>query len=283
MPDKNVDIFNIALQGEIQMITPHSGAALITGASSGIGAVYAHRLAHRGYDLVLVARDQERLVGLSDLLHRETGRRIEVFQADLTTREGLARVEARLREDTTIDMLVNNAGVGTHTSLLESDVDQMSRLIDLNVMAVMRLTYAAAPGFAARGRGTLINISSIVSLAPQILNGVYGGSKAFVTAFSRSVHHELASKGVRVQAVLPGATATDFWSKGGLPVENLPAQIVMSTEDLVDAALVGLDRGELITIPSLHDDVPLRAHEAALQEMMGQLSNKTVAPRYIRK
>lgn len=264
------------------MNTSHLGTALVTGASSGIGAVYADRLARRGHDLILVARDRSRLLELADHLSTETGRSIEVLAADLGSPEGVQRVERTLREDASITLLVNNAGIGTHTPLLESDVDQMSRMVALNVDALMRLTYAAVPGFVARGRGTVVNISSIVALAPEILNGVYGGTKAFVMAFSQSLHHELAARGVHVQAVLPGATATDFWAKGGRPVEHLPQQIVMRAEDLVDAALLGLDRGELITVPSLHDDQALHEMEAARLSLAPRLSSNTVAPRYAR-
>lgn len=260
---------------------PHRGTALITGASSGIGALYADRLARRGYDLVLVARDRTRLNALADQLSTTHRRAVEVLDADLGTRAGQARVEDKLRQDASITLLVNNAGIGTHTPLLESDVERMTQLIELNVTALTRLTYAAVPGFVARGAGAVINISSIVSVAPELLNGVYGGSKAFVTAFSQSLHHELASKGIQVQAVLPGATATDFWAKGGLPVEHLPQQIVMQAEDLVDAALLGFDRGELITMPSLHDDAHLKAYEAARQEMMKNLATGQPAPRYL--
>jgi short-subunit dehydrogenase len=177
-------------------------------------------------------------------------------------------------------LLVNNAGIGTHTALLDSDVDQMTRMIELNVTAPTRLTYAAVPGFIARGQGAIINISSVVSIAPEILNGVYGGSKAFVTAFSQSLHRELADKGVRIQAVLPGATATDFWAIGGLPVENLDPAIVMSATDLVDSALIDFDHGELISIPSLHALEAWQTYETARQKLSTQLSSKFPAPRY---
>ncbi|PZP27919.1 MAG: SDR family oxidoreductase [Roseateles depolymerans] len=259
---------------------PHLGTALITGASSGMGAVYADRLARRGYDLILVARDRARLTELASRLSTETGRTVEVLDADLGDAAGRARVEAKLREDASITLLVNNAGMGTHTQLLESDVEQMTRMIELNVTALTRLTYAAVPGFVARGRGAVINISSIVAVAPEILNGVYGGSKAFVTAFSQSLQHELGARGLRVQAVLPGATATDFWSKGGLPVEHLPQAIVMSATEMVDAALVGFDRGELITIPSLQDESAWQRLEAARQALAPQLGSNRPAPRY---
>ncbi|SDP50074.1 hypothetical protein SAMN04488595_11094 [Ralstonia sp. 25mfcol4.1] len=260
----------------------HLGTALVTGASSGIGAIYADRLARRGYDLVLVARNRDKLDALARRITDETGRAVEVFAADLNDRASLARVEEKLRNDASITLLVNNAGIGTHTPLLDSDVDAMTKMIDLNVTALTRLTYAAVPGFVARGKGSVINISSIVGIAPEVLNGVYGGSKAFVTAFSQSLHHEVGARGVRVQAVLPGATATDFWETGGLPVENLDPAIVMQATDMVDAALVGFDNGELITIPSLHAIEHWNAYEAARGAMAGVLSNRTPAPRYVK-
>ncbi|KWR91489.1 SDR family NAD(P)-dependent oxidoreductase [Cupriavidus sp. IDO] len=262
------------------MTQTHHGTALITGASSGIGAVYADRLARRGYDLILVARNRERLVSLANRITTETRRNVEIMDADLSDKDGLAVVEAKLRQDATIMLLVNNAGVGTHTPLLGSNVDAMSRMIDLNVSALTRLTYAAVPGLVSRGKGAVINISSIVAIAPEILNGVYGGSKAFVLAFSQSLHHELADKGVQVQAVLPGATATEFWQTGGLPLENLDKAIVMSADDMVDAALTGFDRRELVTIPSLHAVEKWEAYEAARGAMSTLLSSNIPAPRY---
>jgi len=262
------------------MTQSHRGTALITGASSGIGALYADRLAQRGYDLILVARNRERLNTQANDISTRTGRAVEVLPADLNDRAALAQVEEQLRGDASITLLVNNAGIGTHTPLLESDVEQMTRMVELNVTALMRLTYAAVPGFVARGRGAIINIASIVAIAPEVLNGVYGGSKAFVLAFSQSLQHELAGKGVQVQAVLPGATATDFWATGGLPVEHLDQRIVMRAEEMVDAALLGFERGERVTIPSLHAGEEWDTYEAARQTMSGHLSSNTVAQRY---
>ena len=218
------------------MTQSDKGAALITGASSGMGAIYADRLARRGHDLVLVARNIARLEEVAARITQATGRRIDVLAADLGDKADLARVEAVLRTDPRLSILVNNAGVGATAPLLKSDVDEMSRMISLDVDALMRLTYAAAPAFVGRGGGTIINIASIVGVAPEILNGVYGGAKAFVLAFSQSLRHELADKGLRVQVVLPGAVATDFWGIAGTPVEHLPKAIVMSGEDVVDAA-----------------------------------------------
>lgn len=256
------------------------GTALITGASSGIGAVYAERLARRGHDLILVARNRDRLNALAKRLSDETGRNIEVLAADLSDRANLARVEERLKTDASISLLVNNAGVGATQPLLESNVDKLEDLLTLNVNVLMRLTYAAVPGFVARGAGTLINIASIVGIAPELLNGVYGGSKAFVLAFSQSLRNELADKNVRVQAVLPGATATEFWGVAGTPLEHLPEAIVMRAEDMVDAALSGLDQGEFITIPALPEIADLDAYEAARQKLMPNLSLSEAAARY---
>jgi uncharacterized protein len=256
------------------------GTALITGASSGIGAIYADRLARRGHDLILVARNQSRLEELAARLRGETGRSVEIVSADLNNDADLHRVETILRTNSTIAMLVNNAGVGGAAPLLASDVDAMDRMIRLNVLALTRLTYAAVPAFVARGGGTIINIASIVAISPETLNGVYGGSKAFVLAFSQSLQHELADKAVRIQAVLPGATATEFWDIAGLPVSNLPAEIVMSAQDVVDAALAGLDQGETVTIPSLESKAEWDAYDAARREMAGRLSRTKPATRY---
>lgn len=258
----------------------NEGTALITGASTGIGAVYADRLARRGYDLILVARNADRLRDLAQRLEAETGRTIETVVADLNDRADLLHVADLLKTDARITMLVNNAGVGAMTPLLASDIDKMDEMIALNVGALTRLTYAAAPGFVERGLGTIINISSIVGISPETMNGVYGGTKAYVLALSQSLQHELGDKGVRIQAVLPGATATPFWDIAGVGIENLPASIVMTTEHMVDASLVGLDRGEIVTIPALADIEQWNRFEEARRAMAGKLSNTAPAPRY---
>lgn len=262
------------------MTTQTKGTALITGASSGIGAIYAERLARRGHDLILVARNRERLTELARRLTDATGRSVQVFPADLSEPADLAKVEDLLRTDRSITVLVNNAGFGAATPLLQSDVARMSEMISLNVNALTRLTYAAVPGLVERGNGTVINIASIVAVAPELLNGVYGGSKAYVLAFTRSLQHELADKGVRVQAVLPGATATEFWDVLGHPVSNLPPAWVMSAADMVDAALAGLDQGEVFTVPALPDAGDWGAYEDARQKLMPNLSHSQPASRY---
>jgi short-subunit dehydrogenase len=256
------------------------GTALITGASTGIGATYADRLAKRGHDLILVARNGDRLASLARRIANETGRKVDSIKADLTSPADLRRVEDILRSNASISVLANNAGVGATDPLVASDVDKMEDMIRLNIVALTRLTYAAAPTFVERGNGTIINVSSIVAIAPERLNGVYGGTKAFVLAFTQSLVHELADKGVRVQAVLPGATATEFWDIAGMPVHQLPTEIVMSVDDLVDAALAGLDLGETVTIPSLANQVEWDRYEAARRAMSSKVSSAIAAPRY---
>lgn len=256
------------------------GTALITGASSGIGAIYADRLSRRGYNLILVARNREKLNAVAKKIGDKTGRAVEVVVADLGNKDDLRRIEHLLRTDASITALVNNAGAGATAPLLDADVDRMEEIITLNVTALTRLTYAAVPGFVARGGGTIINISSIVAIAPELLNGIYGASKAFVLAFSQSLRHELQDKNIRIHAVLPGATATDFWEASGTPIENVPSEWVMSVEQMVDAALSGLDQGEFVTIPALPDAADLQAYEAARQKLMPNLSHKEPAKRY---
>lgn len=256
------------------------GTALITGASSGIGAVYARRLAERGYDLILVARNEAKLAALAGELRSGTGRHVAVLPADLRDRAQLAKVESALREDPDITLFVNNAGAVSITPLLNSDIRKMEEIIDLNVTAFTRLIYAVAPAFASRGAGTIVNIASVVGVSPETLNGVYGASKAYVIALSQSLQHELAGKGVRVQAVLPGATATDAWENAGLHYSKLPAGIVMSTQDMVDAALAGLEQGELVTIPPLQDGAEWTAFEAARRTLSQHFGNSRPAARY---
>lgn len=259
------------------------GTAVVTGASSGIGEIYADRLARRGYDVMLIARRHDRLQSMAERLRTETGREITMLVADLNNRVDLAGVEDFLRSNTAITMLVNNAGFGSTIPLLEADISKMEEMIGVNVIALTRLTYAAVPGFVARGGGTIINIASIVGIAPEFLNGVYGGTKAFVIAFSRSLHYELAEKGLRVQVVLPGATATEFWDIAGRPMpkfESERAINIMSAADMVDASFSGLDQGEFMTIPSLPHAADLASYEAARKVLMPNLSHKTPAARY---
>ncbi|GLS46222.1 SDR family NAD(P)-dependent oxidoreductase [Methylobacterium brachythecii] len=255
------------------------GVAVVTGASAGIGAIYADRLARRGYDLLLVARNDERLRALADRLAHETGRKVETFKADLGRKDDLARLEARLRSDADITMLVNNAGIGSVASILKDDVEEMDAMIQLNVTALTRLAYAVAQPFAARGSGTIINISSVVGIAVEALNGVYSASKSYVLSFGHSLQKDLAGKGVRIQTVLPGATATEFWDVAGYAAQKTSA-ITMSASDLVDAALAGLDQGELVTIPGLQDEGDWARWEEGRRAISAKFNNAKPSPRY---
>jgi uncharacterized protein len=259
------------------------GTALITGASTGIGAVYADRLAQRGYDLVLVARDQKRLNGLADRLAASTGRKVDILPADLTRPDDIRRVEERLRTDASITALVNNAGVGATAQFLQNSIEELEQMIQLNVTALTRLTHAVIPGLVARGNGLIINIASVVALAPEIpLSGTYSGTKAYVVNFTQSLQREVGDKGIQVQAVLPGATRTEFWDKTGVALSDLPQEWVMSASDMVDASLVGLDRGELITIPALPDAADWNRFNDARLALGPNLSRSQAAERYTR-
>lgn len=257
------------------------GAALITGASSGIGAVYADRLARRGYDLILAARDEARLNSLADRLRAETGVKADVVRADVTRRDEIATLETRLRDDNSVRLLVNNAGAALFGDFEAADPDKLEDLIQLNVVAVTRLAQAAAAGFTARGGGTVINIGSVVGLAPEMFAGsVYGATKAYVLYLTQTLNAALAGEGLTFQAVLPGATRTEIWDRSGRGIENVPDEILMDVHDLVDAALAGLDRGELVTIPSLPDPAEWAALEAARLKLGPKLSARRPAARY---
>ncbi|WP_422865569.1 SDR family NAD(P)-dependent oxidoreductase [Endosaccharibacter trunci] len=258
------------------------GTALITGASTGIGAVYADRLAGRGHDLILVARDVARLEALAARLRGSSGVRVEVLPADLADRAQLARVVDRVATDTTLELLVNNAGISLEGTLIDTPEAAIERLIDVNVRAPTLLAGAAVRAFAARGRGGIINLSSVLALAPEMFDGTYSGTKAFVLNLSQGLAREVGDKGVRIQAVLPGAVRTEIWARSGKDVDAFPQDWVMDAGDLVDAALLGFDRGETVTIPPLADEAQWDALQAARAAMGPHLSRREVAPRYRR-
>ncbi len=251
---------------------------LITGASTGIGAVYADRFAKRGHDLVLVARDRNRLEKVADKLRGETGVNVDIIGADLTAASALAAVEARLREDARIGILVNNAGAAAAGTFIDQNSDQVTALITLNSTALTRLASAVAPRFVREGRGAIINIGSVVGLAPEFGMTVYGATKAFVLYLTQGLHLELGPKGVYVQAVLPAATRTEIWERSALDVNALPA--VMEVEELVDSALVGFDRRETITIPPLPDATQWATFDGARLAMLPNFAQTHAAARY---
>lgn len=258
----------------------HSGTALITGASSGIGAVYAERLARRGYDLLLVARDRSRLEALADGLHERYGVAAEVQVADLTDPADLAKVAQRLADDPGISLLVNNAGAAMQGRLADADPAALERLIALNVTAPTLLARAAAANFGAAGRGALINLGSVVALAPGLFNVAYTAGKAYVLSLSEALQAELAPRGVRVQAVLPGVTRTQIWVRSGGSLDRLPPAMVMEVEHMVDAALAGFDAGETVTLPSLPDADDWARLVAARTALGPNLSRDQPAARY---
>jgi short-subunit dehydrogenase len=251
---------------------------LITGASDGIGAIYADRLARRGHDLILVARRVDKLTALAQQLTAQTGVAVEVISADLSNADDLARIENRLRTDDRITGLVNNAGIAGETTLVEADPSFLTGMINLNVLAVTRLTAAIAPRLVALGSGTIINMTSVTALMPDGFTALYPATKAFVLAFTEALQNELGSNGVRVQAVLPGITRTAIWTEEQLA--NIPADMVMTADEMVDAALRGLDLGEAITIPALPDSTDLDTYLAARTALRPNLSRNHAAARY---
>jgi short-subunit dehydrogenase len=259
----------------------NQGKALITGASAGIGAVYADRLAKRGFDLILVARDESRLQKLAGKLSSETGQRVEVLRADLTQKSDLVRVEEVLKTDPEITLLVNNAGFFLLKPLLESDADQLEEMIALNVTALTRLSSAAVPALVKRRSGGIINIASIVALTTDLIDATYSASKAYVLNFTQFIQHELRDTGIQVQAVLPGVIASELWQRAGMDIGQLPNEMVMSAEDMVDASLVDFDQKELVTIPSLPNIKDWEALEAARAALRPNLSRSHPAPRYL--
>jgi short-subunit dehydrogenase len=262
------------------MSKTHTGTALITGASSGIGAVYADRLARRGYDLILVARDAGRMETIAERLRAETGRSIDIIPADLAVPADLGRVRERLENDAAISLLVNNAGISLNGGLLDNEPAQLERLIAVNITAPTLLAAAAGRAFVARKDGAIVNIASVLALAPEIFDGVYSGSKAFVLNLTLSLAETVRDAGVHVQAVLPGATRTEIWERSGKDADALLPGKVMDVDDLVDAALVGLDKGETVTIPPLADEGQWIAYNEARLALVPNLSSKQVAERY---
>ena len=260
--------------------TQSQGTALVTGASSGIGAVYAWRLAARGFDLLLVARDLQRLEEAASKLRDEYGVQVEVLKADLTQKDDVLKLEQRLRSDSSISLLLNNAGVAADGLLANADMNQLEQLIQLNVTAVTRLASAAAASFAKAGRGTIINIASVVALFPERFNATYSASKAYVLSLTQSLNAELDGTGVKVQAVLPGVTRTEIWERSGIDATQIPAEMVMEAGEMVDAALSGLDQGELVTIPSLPDAGDWDIVVAARHVLAPNLSKSQAAARY---
>lgn len=255
--------------------------AVVTGASAGIGAVYADRLAARGYDLLLIARRRDRLGEVAGRIAAAHGRKAEILVADLAEEADLARVERDLAARDDIELLVNNAGIARFGQIAKAPASDSAAQIALNIGALTRLTHAVLPGLVARDRGTIINIASILSLHTLPYSAVYSGTKAYVLAFSRGLQSELEGTGVKVQSVHPPATATDIWEVAGISLESFDPEKIMKTEDLVDAALAGLDRGEAITWPSVADDALWTGFDSARAAIVEASQTRKPAPRYV--
>lgn len=263
-------------------MTTSPKTAVVTGASSGIGAVYADRLAARGYDLILVARRADRLNALADTLSGAHGVQVQVLVADLGKESDLAAVEAVLRRDAGVQLLVNNAGVARMRPFAQSSAAESMEQIALNITALTRLTHAVLPGLLARNAGTIVNIASVLAVQALPISAVYSATKAYVLQFTRGLQGELAGTGVKLQAVLPAATETELWSEevSGVPLSALEKASVMGVDDLVDAALAGLDQGEAVTWPSVGDAGLWDSFDTARSALFAATRTGTPAARY---
>ncbi|MGW0435195.1 SDR family NAD(P)-dependent oxidoreductase [Micromonospora sp. NPDC003197] len=229
--------------------TPAVGAqrAVVTGATAGIGAAFARRLAAEGYHLLLVARDEQRLAASAAELTDRYGVPVEVLSADLSTDEGCAAVEERLRQP--VDLLVNNAGISLNRPFLRSTVADEARLLRLNIHSVMRLTLAALPGMTDRRRGAVINVSSVAGFAALMPGSTYPASKAWVTNFSESMAHSVRPFGVRVMALCPGYTRTEFHDRAGINMSKTPEWMWLEADAVVRDALRDLRKGKVVSVP----------------------------------
>jgi hypothetical protein len=262
------------------MSTAQQGTAIVTGASAGLGKIYADRLARRGYDLVLVARRGDKLAELAERLRTTYSVRARPFVADLSQAADVERVVDLIREDATITMLVNNAGVSVMGTTSTADPEKLAWQQAINVDAVTRLSVAALPAFLGRDRGTLVNVSSVLGFGFLPPSAFYSAGKGHVANLTRALQNEVQGTNVRVQLVAPSATATDIWDAAGIPLSTMDPQVVMNAEDCVDAALAGLDLGEQVTFPSVEDPQLWKNFEdAAAQLFQGAMRGKP-ASRY---
>lgn len=264
-------------------MTDKLGTAIVTGASSGIGKVFADRLAARGYDLVLVARREDRLRAIAADLQSRFSVRADVLVADLSEPAGVALVSDRISGDSSVSALVNNAGYSTIKSLALTPDEVIANMIALNITALTTLSKAALVRFLERGAGTIVNVGSGAGFAPFPGIGipVYASSKAYVYLFTKYLQNEVEGTGVDVRLVLPGAVVSEGWDvAGGAELEPLPDAIVMTTENCVDAVMSGLDQGEPVIAPSLQDVSFLEAYEAASGALLQSMFDANPAARY---
>jgi short-subunit dehydrogenase len=256
-----------------------SKTALVTGASSGLGAVYAQRLAARGHNLVLVARRADRIEKLAAELAQAHGVSARAIAADLTQEADIARVEQLLRDEQ-IDVLINNAGMGPAKATAEMTDAETAATLTLNVTALLRLTRAALPGMRSRKAGAIVNVGSVLAFHAFPATTLYSATKAFVLTFSRGIQQEVRNDGIVVQAVLPAGTITEFYESAGMSIDNFDRSVFMTAEQLVDAALAGLDRGEEVTLPSVHDLDLWTRYDTVRQSLFNGTQNGSPAQRY---
>ncbi|MBN3761421.1 SDR family NAD(P)-dependent oxidoreductase [Burkholderia sp. Ac-20365] len=226
------------------------GTAVVTGASSGVGACYAEQLAERGYDVIMIARNRARMNTLASQLTDKTGRSFEVVQADLARLAGVQSVESLLRSDSSITMLVNNAGIGAAAPMLESDTSLISPIIAVNLAALTRFTRAVAPAFASRGTGTIIQVATVANDRPECKNGMCEAIAAYVLAYSRSLHQDFSDQGIRLQVVLPESKYRRFLQVTDHEAVRGRVSYATAAENMVRTALAGLDHGEFVSMAS---------------------------------
>lgn len=261
--------------------------ALVTGASSGIGLEFAKQLAQAGHDLVLVARRKERLDSLAAALSKEHGASSEVLVADLSTDAGIAATEARAAKGD-LALLVTNAGTSRYKPFAELEPAAIDELVQLHVRGATRLARAAIAPMVARGSGALINVASLLALSgtvppvPMPFRAVYAGAKAYLLAFSQTLSHEVAGRGVKVQALLPGLVETEFHDDMPAAAKaHLPPG--MSPVDVVAASLAALARGEVVCIPAMDDPALFETIGEAQRAALGVARNTKRAARYATK
>ncbi len=259
--------------------SPH-GTAVITGASAGIGALFADRFAKRGYDLMLIARRANRLETIAKSLKKQYGVAIGWIATDLGNPIELDDVVRTIASDKSVTLLVNNAGTSTLGKVAESKPEDLTAMINVNIVALTRLTIAVLSGFKERDRGTIVNIGSVLGLHSLPISSIYSGAKGYVLNFTRGLQDEVAGTGVRVQLVLPAAIATDIWAISGVPLSQLDPKTVMTAEDAVNAILAGFDSGESITLPSVEDVELFANYDKARMQVLAASQTSAPASRY---
>ncbi|UNO41396.1 SDR family oxidoreductase [Streptomyces sp. MST-110588] len=247
--------------------------ALITGATSGIGASFARRLAGDGHNVVLVARNEERLRQQAAELHDRHGIEADVLRADLATDEGIAAVEARLSDRThPVDLLINNAGFGNKGEYLEVPMADELAMLKVHCEAVLRLTTTAVKGMRERRRGGVVNVASVAAFVPR---GTYGASKAWVVQFTQGAARDLAGSGVRLMALCPGFVRTEFHQRAGMGTSNIPDWLWLDADKLVDAAMKDLARGKSLSIPDPRYKALMGAVKLAPRGLLGGITSRT--------